>query len=74
LGEDAEIEFFPKKCGEGFPTPQFSIRNLRKENKLILDDFGNPYYSIEACIEQYADVVTKKGKDEYLLGTFPVTC
>jgi hypothetical protein len=70
LGNNTEIEFFPKKFGEGFPSKYFSIKNLRENNKLLIDDFGNPYYNIKTCIEQYS--LIKKNNNEYYLGDFKV--
>ena len=70
LGNDIEIEFFPKKSGEGFPSEYFSIKNLRGNNKLLIDDFGNPYYNLKTCIEQYS--LIKKNNNEYYLGDFKV--
>jgi hypothetical protein len=70
LGKNSEIEFFPKKLNQGFPSSYFSISNLKKKNKLIMDDFGNPYYNIETCIKQYSDV--KKVDNEYYLGKYKI--
>lgn len=66
IDENAEIEFFPKNEDDGFPTNKFSIKNLHETNSLQYDDYGNAYYNIEMCIEQYADVV--KRDDKYFMG------
>lgn len=62
IDEEAEIEFFGKKKSEGFPSNKFSLKKLQKENKLDYDNYGNPYYNLETCIELYSDVKKQDGK------------
>jgi hypothetical protein len=68
IDDEAEIEFFPKKCDEGFPSTKFSICNVRKEGRLVYDHYNNPYYNIDTCIDQYADIVMIN--DKYYLGDY----
>ena len=70
LGEEAEIEFFARKPHDGFPTEEFSIEKLKKNKRLLLDGFGNPYYNLQTCIEQYSCV--KKLDSEYFIGKFKI--
>lgn len=62
IDEEAEIEFFPKKETEGFPSNEFSLQNMQKNNNLDYDEYSNPYYNLESCIKQYSDVNKKDGK------------
>jgi hypothetical protein len=70
IDKDAEIEFFPKDHGIGFPTNDFSMAKLQQDGRLIKDRFGNPYYNIEACVAQYS-AVTKQG-NQYKMGEFEI--
>ena len=70
IDKDAEIEFFPKAHGIGFPTNDFSMAKLQQDGRLIKDRFGNPYYNIEACVAQYS-AVTRQG-DVYKMGEFEI--
>jgi hypothetical protein len=70
LGDDVEIEFFPKKTNQGFPSKYFSMRNLKKNKKLLVDNFGNQYYNMETCIKQYSCI--SKINDEYFCGDYKI--
>ena len=66
LGNNAEIEIFPKKPNVGFPNEYYSLENLKKNNKLISDDFGNQYFNLETCIKHYSSITVVNGK--YIFG------
>ena len=56
-----EIEFFERE-NTGFPSKQFSLTNLQKNNMLNYDDFNNPYLNTKATILHYSDVKKINGK------------
>jgi len=60
--EYGEIEFFEREK-HGFPSDEFSLDNLHKNNMLVNDEFDNPYLNREATINHYADV-----KKVFILG------
>ena len=60
-----EIEFFGREH-TGFPSNEYSLTNLKKNNMLDLDEFNNPYLNTRATIQHYADVKKENGK--FILG------
>lgn len=74
LGSEAEIEFFPKDKDVGFPSNDFSMEKMQKNNHLLYDENLNAYYDIEMCVRQYADVkkvsspLSSSGDVYYILG------
>lgn len=71
IGEDTEIEIFGKDESIGFPSDKFSLKNLRDNNLLEKDKYGNYYYNLDICVEQYSSVDKKNG--EYFIGTFKIS-
>ena len=68
LPDGLEIEFFSTKYTPGFPSAEYSIKNLRKEKRLDYDKFGNAYFNIETCIKQYS-----RGPDFALQNSLPLS-
>ena len=60
-----EIEFFGRET-TGFPSDEFSLRNLQKNKMLDYDTFNNPYLNTDTVIKIYSDV--KKINNELILG------
>lgn len=60
LSESLEIELFEREH-TGFPSDQFSLRNMQKVDGLVQDEFGNPYMKPELIV-QYYKVYQKDGK------------
>jgi hypothetical protein len=62
ISPDAEIEIFGSEPTKGFPSDDFSLSNLQSTDELTPDEFGNMYYSIRTCIEQYSNLEKVDGK------------
>ena len=56
-----EIEFFEREQ-TGFPSEEFSLRNLQKNGGLIEDEYENPYLSLETLVKYYTVHQDNKGK------------
>lgn len=70
IAEGAEIEIYKNEEDIGFPTNNFSFKNLRKSNSLKKDSYGNNYFNLDMCIELYSTV--KKINNEYYVGKFKI--
>ena len=66
-----EIEFFERE-DTGFPSIDFSLKNLHKNSMLDHDEFGNPYLNVDATIKYYSNV--KKVDNKLIIGDgHPIT-
>lgn len=65
-----EIEFFPKAIDAGFPSDEYSLKALHEDKKIQYDDYGNPYYDIMTCIDQYSCI--SKKDDKYYMGDYEI--
>lgn len=62
LGPESSIEFFPKEENIGFPSDEFSLNALQTNNKLVYDEYSNPYFNIETCVKLYSSINKKNNK------------
>ncbi len=56
-----EIEFFEREL-TGFPSKEFSLRNLQNTDSLIEDEYGNPYLNPKTLVKYYTVRKDNKGK------------
>jgi hypothetical protein len=56
------IEIFSKDINSGFPSDEFSLGALQATNKLVYDEFSNPYFDPETCVKLYSSVNKRDGK------------
>jgi hypothetical protein len=60
--EDFSIEVIKKKNNEGFPSKEFSMKKLKKNNSLDKDKYGHQHFSLETLLKWKK--ITNRPKDK----------